>query len=98
MFFRRVFLVLSLVLGLFMSLGFRAPSAEAKYKTAMLFSGSGLNIVIFLGMLEGIESQGIHPDVVVGTCGGQLRPRLFIFFLMLRRDENLLNPKTSEFF
>src|SRR4051794_34557702 len=46
--------------------------SEAKYKTALTFSGGGFQTAMFLGMLEGVENQGVHPDVLVSTCGGAL--------------------------
>src|SRR4051812_2247043 len=68
---RRIFCLLR---GLFFAffILFLGPSSDAKYKRAMVFSGGGFQTAMFLGMLEGVESLGVHPDVFVASCGGSL--------------------------
>jgi predicted acylesterase/phospholipase RssA len=59
------------LVGLSLSVCLNAHAIE-KYKTAMVFSGGGLETAMFLGMLEGVEEAGIKPDVLVGSCGGSV--------------------------
>jgi len=60
---------------LFYILSFQAWAGE-KYSTALVFSGGGPNVPMFLGILEGLESQGVRPDVIIGTCGGSIATAL----------------------
>jgi hypothetical protein len=52
----------------------------AKGKTSIVFSGGGLQTAVFLGMLAGVESEGVHPDVIVSTCGGSISAAIAQFF------------------
>lgn len=45
---------------------------EEKYKNAMVFSGGGTRIMIYLGMYAALEDLGKRPDVLLATCGGAL--------------------------
>lgn len=43
-----------------------------KYKKAIVFSGGGFRIGIYLGMLAAANDAGIKPDLIIASCGGAL--------------------------
>jgi hypothetical protein len=47
-------------------------SASARYDRALVFQGGGFQTAIYLGILDGVRSQGFNPDVVISTCGSSL--------------------------
>ena len=51
LFYRRLILLFAFLL---------TPFAFGKYKTAMIFSGGGMQIPMFIGMLDGLEEKGVE--------------------------------------
>ena len=57
-----------------------APSAaesdrinpDGKLSRALVFTGGGFQTAVFIGILDGLQSQGWSPDVIVSTCGSSL--------------------------
>ncbi|KQT23822.1 phospholipase [Chryseobacterium sp. Leaf405] len=41
-----------------------------KFEKALLFSGGGTRLMIYLGMFSALEELGIKPDVLIASCGG----------------------------
>lgn len=41
-----------------------------KFERAVLFSGGGTRLMIYLGMFSALEELGIKPDVLIASCGG----------------------------
>ncbi|WP_326980954.1 patatin-like phospholipase family protein [Chryseobacterium sp. MYb264] len=41
-----------------------------KFEKAILFSGGGTRLMIYLGMFSALEELGIKPDVLIASCGG----------------------------
>jgi len=41
-----------------------------KYERAILFSGGGTRLMIYLGMFSALEELGMKPDVLIASCGG----------------------------
>ena len=48
----------------------RGPREGSRFERALVFPGGGFQFAMFLGMLEGLESHGERPDVIIGACGG----------------------------
>ncbi len=49
-----------------------APAEDPRLERVLVFPGGGFQFAMFLGMLDGLASQGERPDVVIGTCGGSV--------------------------
>ncbi|MET3537233.1 patatin-like phospholipase family protein [Chryseobacterium limigenitum] len=43
---------------------------DKKFKRALLFSGGGTRLMIYLGMFAALEELGMKPDVLIASCGG----------------------------
>ena len=43
---------------------------DKKFKRALLFSGGGTRLMIYLGMFAALEELGMKPDVLISSCGG----------------------------
>jgi predicted acylesterase/phospholipase RssA len=41
-----------------------------KFERAVLFSGGGTRLMIYLGMFSALEELGMEPDVLIASCGG----------------------------
>lgn len=41
-----------------------------KFKRAVLFSGGGTRLMIYLGIFAALEESGMKPDVLIASCGG----------------------------
>lgn len=41
-----------------------------KFEKAVLFSGGGTRLIIYLGMFSALEELGMKPDVLIASCGG----------------------------
>ncbi len=41
-----------------------------KFEKAILFSGGGTRLMIYLGMFSALEELGMKPDVLIASCGG----------------------------
>lgn len=41
-----------------------------KFKRAVVFSGGGTRLMIYLGMLAALEELNMKPDVLIASCGG----------------------------
>lgn len=41
-----------------------------KFEKALLFSGGGTRLMIYLGMYSVLEELGMKPDVLIASCGG----------------------------
>lgn len=41
-----------------------------KFKRAILFSGGGTRLMIYLGIFSALEESGMKPDVLIASCGG----------------------------
>lgn len=41
-----------------------------KFKRAVLFSGGGTRLMIYLGMFAALEEMDMKPDVLIASCGG----------------------------
>jgi len=41
-----------------------------KFEKALLFSGGGTRLMIYLGMFSALEELGMKPDVLIASCGG----------------------------
>ncbi|MFC3159379.1 Patatin-like phospholipase [Chryseobacterium arachidis] len=41
-----------------------------KFEKAVLFSGGGTRLMIYLGMFSALEELGMKPDVLIASCGG----------------------------
>lgn len=41
-----------------------------KFNNAVIFSGGGTRLVVYLGMFAALEKLGIKPDVIIASCGG----------------------------
>jgi len=64
-----------LFLVLIISFSFSAFSqgpTQKPFKRAIILSGSGLNVPLLLGFLDGTIAANRTPDVIIGTCGGSL--------------------------
>lgn len=62
-------------LVLIISFSFSAFSqgpTQKPFKRAIILSGSGLNVPLLLGFLDGTIAANRTPDVIIGTCGGSL--------------------------
>jgi len=47
-----------------------AHGTPPRFERVLVYPGGGFQFAMFLGMLDGLESQGERPDVVIGSCGG----------------------------
>ncbi|PQA95549.1 phospholipase [Chryseobacterium shigense] len=43
---------------------------SGKFKRAVLFSGGGTRLMIYLGMFAALEELDLKPDIVIASCGG----------------------------
>lgn len=43
-----------------------------KYERAMIFSGGGTRFGIYGGIYSAFFEKNIHPDIIIGTCGGAM--------------------------
>lgn len=43
---------------------------SGKFKRALLFSGGGTRLMIYLGMFAALEELEMKPDVLIASCGG----------------------------
>lgn len=43
---------------------------NGKFKRAVLFSGGGTRLMIYLGMFAALEELDIKPDILIASCGG----------------------------
>ena len=68
---------------------------HAKFDTAMVFSGGSLQVALFLGMLEGAQSLGVKPDLIIGSCGGSFAAA--IAQVIPTHEERLRFIQSSEF-
>ncbi|MDR3025918.1 patatin-like phospholipase family protein [Chryseobacterium sp.] len=41
-----------------------------KYKRAVIFSGGGTRLMIYLGIFAALEERGLKPDMLIASCGG----------------------------
>ena len=89
LFYRRLILLFAFLL---------TPFAFGKYKTAMIFSGGGMQIPMFIGMLDGLEEKGVKPDLLIGTCGGTIAAAIIEAFPHPARRRDFLGSKEFQDF
>ncbi|MCT2407523.1 patatin-like phospholipase family protein [Chryseobacterium antibioticum] len=69
---------------------------NGKFKRAVLFSGGGTRLMIYLGMFAALEELDMKPDILIASCGGAFAATVINAFPdTLSRKEYL---KSEEYF
>jgi hypothetical protein len=45
---------------------------DEKFKRAVIFSGGGTRLMIYLGIFAALDELSLHPDLLIASCGGSL--------------------------
>ncbi len=70
-----------------------------KYNRAIVFSGGGFRIGLYLGMFAAANDAGINPDLIIASCGGSFSTAIINSFETdAERKEFLLSEKLFNFF